>query len=316
MPAPSICLALVTYNQAPLLRYFLDNYFRYGAGIPLLVIDDGSEDGTAALLREAAAHPGVSIRHEPHASIAHARNMALRACATPWMAFSDTDCILGKTYFDTLAEIPSRFPLAAAVEGAVRPSPGPKPPFTHSMHNPTGGTYATANMVFQVASALALGGFDEAFPFYREDADLALTIIDRLGPIPFCPELIVEHPHLPRSFPNAVREAFGSQSRKIQAEMRLYSKHPRSYALVRHYPDARGTLLAWCRKYSGLYLKECLGYLFRTPGLTAAQRLRGLTPAAEAVLVAILEQTCIGAICAMRSGEIARLNGLPGSGKR
>ncbi|HKP96786.1 MAG TPA: glycosyltransferase family A protein [Fibrobacteria bacterium] len=306
---PVISLALATYNQAPLLRRFLENYLRDGASlIPLIVVDDGSDDGTPEVLRELGAHANITVHSLPHVSAAHARNHALRACPTPWLAFSDTDCLLDRRYFETLSGVPARFPAAAAVEGAVRPTPGPKPPFTHSLHNPGGGTYATANMVFKAAEVLALGGFDEGFTVnFREDTDLALTILDRLGPIPFCADLTVEHPHVPRSFLKALRTAYSSQDRVVRAEMRLYQKHPRSYARVRHHPDARGTLSAWCRKYSALYLKECLRYLFRTPGVTGAERLRGLVPAGQAMAVAFLEQACIGAICAAQWGAISRL---------
>ena len=307
---PDISLALATYNQAPLLRRFLGNYLRDGAElVPLIVVDDGSSDETADLLGEAAAkHASITCHSLPHVSAAHARNHALRSAATPWMAFSDTDCILDRRYFETLPSVPSRFPGAVAVEGAVRPSPGPKQPFTHSLHNPTGGTYATANMVFKVEDILAIGGFDEGFTVnFREDTDLALSILDHLGPIPFCPDLVVEHPHIPRIFSKALRAAYATQDRLVRAEMRLYRKHPASYGRVRHYRDARGTLFAWCRTYSALYLRECLRYLFRTPGLTKPQRLRGLVPAGQAMTVAFLEQVCIGAICAGRLGEIARL---------
>lgn len=309
MSAPEISLAMSTYNQAPLLRRFLRNYLKDGASmVPLLVVDDGSDDETPDVLREAAAvHPSITVHSLPHVSIAHARNHALRAASTPWLAFSDTDCILDRRYFETLSALPARFPDAVAVEGAVRPAPGPKLPFTHSMYNPHGGTYATANMAFKVKEILGLGGFDEGFMNFREDTDLALTIINRVGPIPFCSDLAVEHPHIPRTFSKALRAAYGTQVRVILSEMRLYRKHPASYSRVRHFPDARGTLTAWCRRYFALYLKECLRYLFRTPGLTMAQRMAGVVPAGQAMTVAFLEQVCIGVICASRIGEIARL---------
>jgi glycosyltransferase involved in cell wall biosynthesis len=305
----AVTLALATYNQAELLRSFLGNYLRYGADrVPLIVVDDGSLDETPMVLAEMGTHPSVTVYRLSHVSAAHARNQALRNCRTPWLAFSDTDCLLDRRYFETLAAIPSRYPEAPAVEGAVRPAPGPKPPFTHSLHNPTGGTYATANMVFKAGDILRLGGFDEAFTAnIREDTDLALTILDRLGPIPFCPDLVVVHPHLPRKFLRSLREAYRSQSRVVRAEMRLYQKHPESYARVRHFPDARGTLFGWCRKYSILYLRECIAYLFGTPGLTTSQRSRGLLLSLQALIVAGLEQACIGAICLTRLGPISGL---------
>lgn len=302
----SITLAVATYNQAGLLRAFLAAWRDRGADlVPLMVVDDGSTDATQDALRD-AAHPRLTPIRLPHVSVAHARNHALRASPTSWLAFTDTDCILSRNYFETLAALPARFPEAIAVEGPVRPVAGPKPPFTHSLHNP-GGTYATANMAFRAAEALALGGFDEAFANYREDTDLALTLLDRGHAIPFCAELVVEHPHLPRRFLRSLAAAYATQERVVLAEIRLFGKHPSSYARVRHYEDARGTLSAWCRKYFALYFKECFRFLFRDPRPSARERLRGLLPAAQAMLVALAEQACILWLCMVKWREIARL---------
>jgi glycosyltransferase involved in cell wall biosynthesis len=302
-----ITLAVPTYNQAALLRVFLAAWRERGADlVPLMVIDDGSSDATPQVLRD-AAHPRLTVFRLPHVSAAHARNHALRASPTAWLAFTDTDCILSREYFATLATLPERFPQAIAVEGAVRPSAGPKPPFTHSLHNP-GGSYATANMAFRAAEVLALGGFDEAFTVnFREDTDLALTLIDRGHAIPFCADLLVEHPHLPRRFLPSLAAAYATQERLVRAEMRLYAKHPSTYARVRHYPDAFGTLSAWRRKYFALYFKECFRYLFRDPGVSSRDRWRGLRPAAQAMTVALAEQACILWLCMVKWDEVARL---------
>lgn len=296
-----ICLALATYNQAALLRRFLDNYLRDGASlVPLLVVDDGSADGTADMLAGLPSGAGIRVHRLPHVSVSHARNEALRRSPTPWLAFSDTDCLLDRRYFETLKSLPERYAGAAAVEGAVHPVPGPKPPFHHSLFNAKGGTFATANMAFHVPTALAAGGFDEGFGNFREDADLALTLLDRGGHLPFCPDLVVLHPHVPRNFQAAVRKAYATQRAVILSEMRLYRKHPTSYARVRHHPDAAGTLRAWRRKYAGLYIRECIQYLIRTRGLAAAERLKGLGLACQAVAVALLEQACANIVCLLR----------------
>lgn len=305
----AVCLALVTYNQADLLRRFLDAYFTEGGAghVRLLVIDDGSDDLTPSILSSLPGDAGIVVHTLPHVSIAHARNHALRNSPTPWLAFSDTDCRLDRRYFETLPGIPARFPGAAAVEGAVQ-MPGPKPPFTHSLANPKGGSFVTANMVFHAASVLSLGGFDEAFANYREDTDLALTLIEKVGTIPFCADLSVVHPHLPRALGRSLRNAFSVQGRIIASEIRLFEKHPHGYRRVRAHTHARGTLLAWCFRYSARFLKQSLGYLFDTPGLTPRDRIRGLSPAVKEVSVALWEQMCIGIICMVKWRKITRLN--------
>ncbi len=304
----AVSLALATYNQAGLLRGFLDAYLREGGpgSVPLVVVDDGSDDETSGILRDLPAGAGIRVHTLPHVSAAHARNHALRHSPTPWMAFSDTDCRLDRRYFETLPGIPARYPGAVAVEGAVL-APGPKPPFTHSLANPAGGTFATANMVFHAASVLALGGFDEGFPAnLREDTDLALTILERAGTIPFCADLAVTHPHLPRPFGKSLSRAFGRQRLAIGAEMRLFAKHPGGYGRVRFHAHVRGTLRAWCTTHAARALAQSLGYVLG-PGLTSPERLRSLAPAAQEAVVALWEQLCAGAVCALQWRKIARL---------
>jgi len=305
---PGITLALATYNQAHLLRRFVDNYLRDGAGVvPLIIVDDGSGDGTAGILEGLPPEARISVHRLRHASVSRARNHALRNCPSPWIAFSDTDCLLDRGYFETLRTLPETYAGAGAVEGAVLPEPGPKPPFHHSLANARGGTFATANMAFHVATALAAGGFDEAFGNYREDADLALTLIDRGCAVPFCRDLIVFHPHLPRRFLGSLRKAYATQKSVVHSEMRLYRKHPASYARTRHHPDAASTIRAWRRKYAGLYLRECVRYLFRSPGLRLSDRIRGTGLAFQAMTVALVEQGCVLVVSMVQWRSIRRL---------
>jgi glycosyltransferase involved in cell wall biosynthesis len=307
--AAPISLALVTRNQADYLRRFLANYLAFGAGrIALTVVDDGSDDATPALLAALPREAGIRVHTLPHGTIARARNHALRHSPTPWLAFSDTDCILGRDYFDALPGIPGLFPEAAAVEGAVHAPPGPRPLFAHSVINRRGGFFATANMAFRVASVLALGGFDEvSFGNYREDTDLAMTLIEKHGPIPFLPGWKVVHPHIPRRLIPALRGAFAAQERIIEAEIRLFRKHPRTYALARARGDARSTLAAWACKHSAVILKECLTRVLADRGIGARDRLRALGLMPRAMAVALWEHGCIVLHCMVRWREIARL---------
>jgi glycosyltransferase involved in cell wall biosynthesis len=296
-----ISLALVTRNQAEYLRIFLAHYLRHGTGAaPLIIVDDGSEDGTAEFLAALPQEAPITVRRIPHASIAHARNQALRLAATPWIAFSDTDCILGPLYFEALAALPLRFAGAAAVEGLVAAPAGPRPPFTHAVVNLQGGFFATANMAFHVPTVLALGGFDETrFGNYREDTDLALTLLEKKGPIPFHPALAAAHPYVPRRFLKTLSEVWAVQNRIIAAEIGLFEKHPVSYARVRRHRDARATLLSWCGKHFLSAARQAVGSLADTG-------LRGASACGAALVVAALEQFVILALCVFRVGKIFR----------
>jgi glycosyltransferase involved in cell wall biosynthesis len=301
--AGQVALGLVTRDQADYLRVFLGNYLRHGAGkAPLIVIDDGSRDATAEILAALPKDSGIAVHRIAHVTIAHARNEALRRSPAPWLAFSDTDCLLDGDYFEALESIPARFAGSAAVEGAVLAPAGPPPPFTHGVANLAGGFFATANMVFHVPSILALGGFDETrFGDYREDTDLALTVLEKKGAVPFYPDLAVIHPFIPRRFLKSLRGAWSSQSRIVAAEIALFQKHPRSYTLVRRHRDARRTLRAWCGRHSLSSLRSSFNYL------RATRSGAGLFASLQAAIVATVEHVFILLLCLAHAGKISRL---------
>lgn len=59
---------------------------------PVIVIDDGSSDGTAAAVRSAFSDPGVVVLAPgSHRGVAAARNVGVRAALTPYVAFADDD---------------------------------------------------------------------------------------------------------------------------------------------------------------------------------------------------------------------------------
>ncbi|HPM78233.1 MAG TPA: glycosyltransferase family 2 protein, partial [bacterium] len=73
-----------------------------GDNVEVVVVDDGSTDGTAAVAEQA----GVIVLRRPHRGRAAALNAGLAAAHGKWIFFIDADCLAPVTWFrDTLSHL-------------------------------------------------------------------------------------------------------------------------------------------------------------------------------------------------------------------
>jgi glycosyltransferase involved in cell wall biosynthesis len=89
-----ISVIIPTYNRAGFLQEAIrsvcdQDFWQEGTGWEFLVVDDGSTDGTAEVLRSHAA--SVSCVRQPHAGVSAARNRGLRMTRGEYVAFLDSD---------------------------------------------------------------------------------------------------------------------------------------------------------------------------------------------------------------------------------
>ncbi len=97
VPRPFLSVVIPAYNESENIRDgALDKVVAYllGRGLSheLLVVDDGSEDETAALADAyAATHPGVRVLRNPHHGKAHTVVTGLLAAAGEIILFTDMD---------------------------------------------------------------------------------------------------------------------------------------------------------------------------------------------------------------------------------
>jgi len=303
-----ISLGLVTYNQYEFLKIFMKNYIQLGQNIlPLIIVDDGSDDETQLFLSSIKTEYNITVHNSLHQSIAHARNLILKMVTTPWVAFSDTDCLLNQEYFRMVQSIPKMYPRAIAVEGAVHYANAYKPAFTHSLQNEQGSMYVTANMIFHVSSVLKLGGFDPQFKNFREDVDLALRITSECGPIPFEKNLIVYHPHVPRKFLSSLKLAWKKQSNIFESEILLYKKHPNKYKLVRYSSNAKKTISNWFFKYLFLNLNIEIKCIQIQKVYTPKNFIKTVKVSVAILTTNLWEQICIIALCLLKMNKILGL---------
>lgn len=104
---PAISVILCTRNRADHLARALTRLEGLpldGVDFELVIVDNGSTDQTAPLIREFARHarwPVVSC-HEPQAGLGRARNCGIKAASSDILVFTDDDCYFDADYFQRL----------------------------------------------------------------------------------------------------------------------------------------------------------------------------------------------------------------------
>ena len=91
--APLISIIMPVYNAGVLLHTAVESVLRQSfADFELLLVDDGSTDGSVALAHELAKKDGrIRVLEQPNAGICAARNLGLQHCRGQWFTFCDDD---------------------------------------------------------------------------------------------------------------------------------------------------------------------------------------------------------------------------------
>jgi len=94
---PKVSIVIPVYNVEAYLRQCLDSVVNQTLrDIEIICVDDGSTDGSAAILAEYAARdPRVKVLARAHASAGAARNAGIVAATGEWLFFSDADDFSG-----------------------------------------------------------------------------------------------------------------------------------------------------------------------------------------------------------------------------
>jgi GT2 family glycosyltransferase len=89
MSAARVTVVVVTRNRRDQVLHTLDRLTQLPERPPVILVDNGSDDGTADSVE--AAHPGVTVLRSEHNLGAPARTVGVRAAGTPYVAFADDD---------------------------------------------------------------------------------------------------------------------------------------------------------------------------------------------------------------------------------
>ena len=119
MSPPAVSVVVPTRNRAGYLAVTLASLAaqRLDAAYEMLVVDDGSSDGTAEVAARAAVR---CLRLEPARGLNGARNAGIAATAGPLVAFVDDDVWAPSGWLSALREGADRHPEAEAFGGPIR----------------------------------------------------------------------------------------------------------------------------------------------------------------------------------------------------
>jgi glycosyltransferase involved in cell wall biosynthesis len=141
---PDVSIIIPTFNRAQFLGAAIDSALAQGEGVEVIVVDDGSTDGTAALL--AGYGDRVRSLRQSNQGASAARNLGAERANGEYLFFLDSDDLLEPDAIAALLKHakalgPDRIPFGRAitVDGANEAAVGPAYGFPHlaAPHNLT-----------------------------------------------------------------------------------------------------------------------------------------------------------------------------------
>lgn len=122
-PTPTLTVAVCTRGRPELVRATLDALDAGVPAAPLIVVDQG-ERPSPELAARAGRDPRMRVLRDRGRGLSRARNLALAAATTDWIAYVDDDCRVAADFGAALAAELRAHPDADWVAGDVRADGG------------------------------------------------------------------------------------------------------------------------------------------------------------------------------------------------
>jgi glycosyltransferase involved in cell wall biosynthesis len=234
---PAVTAAVVVKDRRALMARCLDGLLaqEVAGGFEIVVVDNGSTDGTFELLEERAAEvPGLRVLKD-EGSLGRIRNVAWRAASAPVIAFVDSDCVPAPGWLAAGLAALDADPGVGVVQGRTLPDPELERgrwSATQELTELTG-RYEACNIFYRVEALAAGGGFDEAVGFFGEDTAAGWGVVEAGWEARYEPAALVHHTVTHPGLGWHLRRALG---------------YGNVNALVRRFPAMRRQLL-WQRYF-------------------------------------------------------------------
>lgn len=254
MNQPGVSIVVPTFNAASYLKKCVESLLALEYPIyEVIVVDDGSSDGTAEYLR-GVVDPRVKVlTNHKNLGTCLARNWGIAQARYPIVAFTDHDCVVNPRW---LTEIVQGFDgdRVGFISGEVfYVRPGYVGYFPERLvRNPVGNWPMGCNLAFLKRALDEIGGFDpEMFLYGNEDTEIALRLLVNNWEWRTCPAAVVYHQQIEWTVKSLLRTARYASVWPI-----LKTRYPRHYLYFK--PFIRWGWLAYPKTLMQLVLSPIL----------------------------------------------------------
>jgi GT2 family glycosyltransferase len=202
---PTVVIA--THDRRERLLATLRRLDRPGGGPPIVVVDNGSRDGTAAAV--ARHHPSVEVLRCERPVGSAARTAGARAAGTPLVAFTDDDSWWAPGALRRAAEIFDAHPRLGLIAARIVVEPGARHdatcaemarsplPSGDALPGPRVLGFLACGAVVRRSAFLDCGGFHPRYGFGGEEQLLAVDLAAAGWDTVYVPEVVAHHEPVP-----------------------------------------------------------------------------------------------------------------------
>jgi GT2 family glycosyltransferase len=205
--AERITIVVLTYNRCDEVCRTLQHLLALPEGCPVIVIDNGSADGTASTVR--ARFPSVNVVSLDDNRGAAGRNVGIERAGTPYVALCDDDTWWAPGALSRAADLLDAHPRLALVTGRVLVGKEAREDPTCAVMAATPLTsmrcpgfpvlgFLAGAVVLRRASFLAVGGFHPRFFLGGEERLVAVDLTARGEDLAYVPDVVAHHDPSPR----------------------------------------------------------------------------------------------------------------------
>jgi len=226
-PSDVVTTVVITRNRLPDLLVSVPRHRP-----PVVVIDNGSDDGTVERLR-ALGQPGLTVVPLGRNLGAQARNLGVQLARTPYVAFADDDSWWAPGALDRAAAVLDACPDVGLLAGTLLVGPQERldPVCSLMAASPLGSPgaplpgaevlgFMACGAVVRREAFLQAGGFDDVVVFPGEEERLALDLAAHGWACCYVPDVVAHHHPSPTRHPSDTRAALIARNALLTALMR------------------------------------------------------------------------------------------------